>query len=43
MIALQLYVWCANACLGLSEAEERRQLADLYAIVVELCKLLSRD
>lgn len=29
--------------IGLSEAEERRRLAELYAFVVELTKLLSRD
>jgi hypothetical protein len=29
--------------LGLSEAEERRQLEEIYAVVVELTKLLSRD
>lgn len=29
--------------LGLKEAEERRQLAELYAFVVEFVKLLKRD
>ena len=42
MVRDPLY-WRFYALLGLSEAEERVSLAEIYAFVVDLARLLGRD